>query len=365
MTDTTDALELTEAEAFMRSVLQRVATGPEYSKDLPQEEARRALALILDEEVDDVQAGIYMIALRMKRETLEENIGSLQALLDRTQRVTANVPEVIDIAEPYDGFLRNLLMGAFLPAVLAACGKPALCHGVSSVGPKFGATARQVLTACGMAPERPVATVAAQLEDPNCGWGYVDQSQFCPKLHALQTFRTRIVKRPVLTTVEVLLSPIRGQDATHFVTGYVHKPYPPVYAHLARATPFDSALLVRGVEGGVFPSLRQAGRAYGFHGSEPETLWEFHAQQLGYEHDCRAAPLPESDMEADAIAQAAADAGRAALDDQVGPARDSLLYAATLILAHLHRDRDLSKHFPTAQDAIASGRARTAFEAAL
>ena len=365
MTDAPAALELTDNEAFMRSVLQRVATGPEYSKNLPQDEARRALSLILDTDIDEVQAGIYLIALRMKRETLEENAGSLQALLERTRRVIAKVPEVIDIAEPYDGVMRNLSMAAFLPAVLAACGKPAVCHGVSSVGPKFGATPHQVLRACGVDPERTVAQVSAQLEDAECGWGYVDQSQFCPELHALQDFRTRIVKRPVLTTVEVLLSPIRGQKATHFVTGYVHKPYPPVYAHLARTTPFDSALLVRGVEGGVFPSLRQAGCAYGFHGSEPETLWEFHSKELGYAHDCRAAPLPESDMDAEAIAQATADIGRAALCDEPGPARDSLLYATSVILAHLHRDRELSRHFPTAQEAIRSGRARTAFEAAL
>ncbi|MDE0152842.1 MAG: anthranilate phosphoribosyltransferase, partial [Gammaproteobacteria bacterium] len=63
----------TEPQAFMRSVLQRIATGPEYSKDLPQEEARAALNLILNGQADPVQAGIFFIALRMKRETLEEN----------------------------------------------------------------------------------------------------------------------------------------------------------------------------------------------------------------------------------------------------------------------------------------------------
>jgi len=365
MTEAAATLELTESEAFMRDVLQRVATGPEYSKDLPQEEARRALNLILDDDVDPVQAGIYLIALRMKRETLEENTGSLQALQDHTIRTIAEVPQVIDIAEPYDGFLRNLSMGPFLPAVLAACGQPAICHGVESVGPKFGATAHQVLRACGADTQRGVTEVAAKLEDPECGWGYVDQAQFCPALHRLQSFRTRIVKRPVLTTVEVLLSPVRGRDSTHFVTGYVHKPYPPVYAHLARAAKFDSALLVRGVEGGVFPSLRQAGCAYGFHGTQEEQLWEFHPDQLGYAHDCRAAPLPDKDMNAEAIAEAAAQCGREALEDQASPARDSLLYAASMILAHLNRDTDLSRHFPVAQEAVTSGRARNCFEAGL
>jgi len=44
----------------------------------------------------------------------------------------------------------------------------------------------------------------------------------------------------------------------------VHKPYPRIYALLARHAGFDSALLVRGVEGGVVPSLRQTGVCFSY-----------------------------------------------------------------------------------------------------
>ncbi len=359
------AIAQTEPRAFMRSVLQRIATGPEYSKNLPQEEARAALNLILDGQADPVQAGIFFIALRMKRETLEENTGALQALRDHTESVVADVAQVVDVAEPYDGFVRGLPMGAFLPAVLSACGVPAVCHGAEAVGPKFGVTPRQALRACGVNVDRTTSEAAARVGDAECGWSYVDQSQFCPALHRLLEFRTRIVKRPVLTTVEVLLAPIRGREATHLVTGYVHKPYPPVYAHLARAAGFDSALIVRGVEGGIFPSLKQAGKAFGFHREEDETEWDFHADDLGFAHDSRAVPLPDSDMPVDQVAQAAAEAGRAALAGQAGPARDSLQYAAAMTLAHLDGNRDIRRHYPSAREAIDSGAARARFEAGL
>ena len=349
-------------EAFLRGVLARVATGPEYSKDLSRDEAREALGLILDDRADPVQAGIYLIALRMKRETLDENAGSLDALLERAEPATAETDAVVDIAEPYDGYARNLPVGAFLPAVLAACGRPAAVHGAAEVGPKFGLTAHRVLAACGAAVDRAPAEVAARVADPDCGWGYVDQARACPALHALRELRARIVKRPVLTTVEVLLGPVRGRRETHLVTGYVHKPYPPVYAHLARAAGFASALIVRGVEGGVFPSLRQPGRAWGQHGEEPETAWDFHPDALGYAHRTRGAPWPEEDG-ADPAA-AAAEAGVAALRDRApGPARDCLLYAASLVLAHLDRGRDLARHHPAAREAIDSGRAWACFEA--
>ena len=357
------AAEPTDPQAFMRGVLQRIATGPEYSKDLPQDETRAALELILSGQADPVQAGIFFIALRMKRETLEENTGALLALRAHTQHATAEVPAVVDVAEPCDGFVRGLPMGAFLPAVLSACGAPAVCHGTESVGPKFGVTPRQVLRACQMKVDRTPDEAAARVGEAECGWSYIDQSRFCPALHALGELRTRMVKRPVLTTVEVLLAPVRGREATHLVTGYVHKPYPPVYAHLARAGAFASALIVRGVEGGVFPSLKQAGKAFGFHGAAEETEWDFHANDLGLEHDSRAVPLPQEGLEKEPAAQAAAAAGCAALAGEAGAAKDSLQYAAAMILAHLDGSRDLAQHYPRACEAIDSGRARARFEA--
>ena len=75
-----------DANVAMRSYIQRVATGPEYSKDISFEEARDAMQHILDGTADPVQAGIFLIALRMKRETLDENGGSLQAIIDASAR---------------------------------------------------------------------------------------------------------------------------------------------------------------------------------------------------------------------------------------------------------------------------------------
>ena len=65
-----------------------------------------------------------------------------------------------------------------------------------------------------------------------------------------------MVKRSVITTTEVIPQAVRGRLKNHLMTGYVHKPYPPIYATLARHAGYDSALIVRGVEGGVGASLR-------------------------------------------------------------------------------------------------------------
>ena len=53
---------LTPAE-LMKSVLQRIATGPELSKNITREEAKAAMSAILNEEISDVRSAIFLIAL--------------------------------------------------------------------------------------------------------------------------------------------------------------------------------------------------------------------------------------------------------------------------------------------------------------
>jgi anthranilate phosphoribosyltransferase len=335
--------------ALMRSILKRIATGPELSKDISREEARAGMRLVLDGQVDPVQAGVFLIALRMKRETDDENRGMLDAIREATCSTVAPVDEVLDIGDPYDGYNRTLPAAPFLPAVLAACGVAAVSHGVERMGPKYGVTHRQVLRAAGLPVDLVPEQAAARLGDPGIGWAYVDQKAFCPKLYALTGLRTLIVKRPAITTAEVLAGPVRGRRKTHLVTGYVHKPYPRIYALLARHAGYDSALVVRGVEGGVIPSLSQTGKAFHYHDRAEESSTEFKPADLGIEQSVRAPRVPgasdedgsEVPADTDAVAKAAAQAGRAALEGRPGPTRDCLVYGAALCLWHVGRHGSL------------------------
>lgn len=366
-----------EAEAAMRSYLQRIATGPELSKDISREEARHGMELILEGRANPVQAGLFLIALRMKRESDDETRGMLEAIREVTVRVEAKIDHVVDLADPYDGYNRSLPASPFLPMVLAACGVPAFSHGVRSVGPKFGATHHQVLRAAGVDVDATPLEVAARLENPAIGWGYLDQSRFCPKLFALTELRRLMVKRPAITTTEVLAGAITGRKATHLVTGFVHKPYPRIYALLARHAGYDSALLVRGTEGGIIPSLRQSGKIWHYRELGEEQEVDFKPEALGIDQALRAVPLPEdlpgyrkktdgiaSRVDAEAIASEAARAGIAALEGNTGATFDSLVYGATLCLWHLKRHRSLAEAATAVREVLASGKALQHFNAA-
>ena len=366
------ARDASSCHMAMRSILQRIATGPEQSKDISQAEAHLGTRAILDGMVDPVQAGIFLIALRMKRETADETRGVLDAVREVTHGVTAEVDEVVDIADPYDGFNRTLPAAPFLPALLAECGLHVVTHGLDAVGPKYGVTHRHVLEAAGVPVDLAPAEAAARLADPALGWTYVDQAQFCPKLHDLVPLRSLIVKRQALTTVEVLAKPIAGRVKTHFVTGYTHPPYPPVYAMLARHVGFDTALIVRGTEGGVIPSLRQPGEYFYYQHRGEECAASLEPLALGIEQAVRAVPLPDDlptaarpgdeiaiTVDIQATAKAAAEAGLAALRGEQGPTYDSFVLGGALVLNHVGRHGSLREAADHLRRVLDSGRAAT------
>ncbi|MGB5604274.1 MAG: anthranilate phosphoribosyltransferase [Gammaproteobacteria bacterium] len=336
-----------DPKTIMRSIIQRIATGPDMSKDISQQEARAGMRAVLDNAVDPVQAAVFLIALRMKRETDQENLGILDAIRDISISVTAPVDEVLDLSDPYNGYNRSLPAAPFVPAVLAACGIHTVSHGVETMSPKFGITHRRVLRAAGAQVDLSVEQAAARLGDSAIGWSYVDQDAYCPQLHDLSTLRTSIIKRQAITTVEVLTGPIRGRKKTHFMSGYVHKPYTRVYTMLARHSGFDTALLVRGIEGGIIPSLRQKGKMVYYHDGGPEQEQEFDPAEIDIHQPVRATPLPDdlpprpggddvgADFDVDHAAQLAAEAGLEALAGKPGSTYDALVYSGAIVLWHL------------------------------
>ncbi len=361
----------------MDAYLQKIATGPEMSQDLSEAEARAAMALILEGRVHPVQTAVFLIALRMKRETDEENAGVLAAIRDAAATATAEVPDLVDLSEPYDGFLRHLPASPFLPAVLAACGAPAVCHGLERVGPKFGVTHRLVLQAADRPVDLTPQDAAARIADPAAGWAYVDQRYACAPLHALVDLRTLIVKRPCITTVEGLVGAVRAAGRTHLVRGYVHDGYKRIYQDLARRAGFASALVIRGIEGGVMPLLNKAVNACGYDSAGHPFEYPCEPAGAGIHSALRAAPLPEDaprvtvkagapdDFEARKadLARAAAEAGLRALDGEAGPTRDALILAGAVCLHHLGRAETLQQAADVVRLALDAGRALAHFQA--
>lgn len=358
----------------MRSYIQRVATGPELSKPLSREQTADAIEQILLGRIDPVRCAIFLIALRMKRETEDENLGALDALRKHLKQQAARAPDVLTLADPFNGYLRGLPATPFLPAVVAACGLPVCLHGMEFAGPKYGLTPHMVLAAAGKDIDRRVEQASAAIDDPGAGWTYIDQRHYHPGLHDLVSLRESMVKRCLISTLEVVLNPVPGAERSHLMTGFVHKAYPPVYADLAREAGFHSAAIVRGVEGGCIPSLSQLSRYFGFHGDDALSLYKLSPREIGIDQDERSVPLPP-DLEPimastgwqhtevlQPVAERTAELGLAALDNQPGPMRDSLIYAAAIALTHSGQAASLAEGADRAREVLQSGEARRRFD---
>ncbi len=342
----------------LAAAIKKVATGPHLSKDLSLEEANLAMSEILSGNADLVQAAIFFIALRMKTETNDENLGILQALQSSTTQGLANVDNLLVLSEPYNGYNRHCPVTAFLPAVLAASGLPAVSQGVKEMGPKFGVTHSQVLAEAGVNVDLSVADATKRINNPELGWAYIDQQHATPALYALEDLRTRMIKRPSLAALEKLVMPIKAVGRTHLQIGFVHKAYPNVLAWLAQQVGFHSALVIRGLEGGVLPTLREPANCFRAWEDSVETC-VMDPTEYGIDQTTRGV-LPE--LEQSVTAKHTVELGMRALSGKSGPAFDSLVYGAAMTLWHCGLQASPKQAAEHVRQMIQSGQAKAYFE---
>jgi anthranilate phosphoribosyltransferase len=341
--------------SVVAEAIKKVATGPHLSKDLSIDEAREAAIEILSGQADEVQAAIFFIALRMKTETNEENLGVLQALQQYTEQLDVNVDHLLNLSDPFNGYNRHCPVVAFLPAVLAACGLPTISQGVKEMGPKFGVTHSQVLAATGVNVDLSVADAAKRVEV--FGWAYIDQAQASPAVHGLESLRTRMIKRPCIATLEKMVLPLKARN-NHLHIGFVHKAYPAVLTWLAQQIGLNSAFVIRGIEGGVLPTLRETSNN---HIARPDLIetCELNPVDFGIQQDTRGV-LPQKYEHI--TAEETVELAMQALDGKQGPAFDSLVYGAAMALWQTGLVKDKLQAANHVRDIIQSGKAKACFE---
>ncbi len=348
----------------LSDAIRKVATGPHLTKDLSKQEAFDAMTEILSGQADEVQAAIFFISLRIKRETNDENLGILQAIQAQTQQETADVDQLLILSDPYNGYNRHCPISAFLPVVLAAAGLPTISQGVDEMGPKFGVTHSQVLTVAGVATDCSVEQAKCRLNNPELSWAYIDQAQASASLYALQELRTRMIKRPSLATLEKLVMPIKAKLKTHLQIGFVHKEYPPILAQLAQQAGFNSALIIRGIEGGILPTLRETSNCFTIQSEQSDVAQAYPLDpiEFGIEQTTRGV-LPKRSE--NVTAEETVDLGSKALAGQSGVAFDSLVLGGAMALYHCSLQASPQQAADYIRQVIKSGKANSYFKQGL
>jgi anthranilate phosphoribosyltransferase len=235
-------------EIRMKAYLQKIAAGPKLSKDLTEDEAEDALAMILDGKVSEVRMGVFLIAARMKVETVPENIGYWRALQKRMTIRKMALNNLLQIADPFDGFQRTPYFGFYVIPVIAELGLPTYGHSALPLPPKFGITFEDLLV------NHYQLTTSENGEQrikkiEKFKFGYLRTFDTLPALENLRSIRTEIVKRPMLATLEKILMPLQAKGHNFLATTYFHRGYEVSLTEIGKLSAFDRVIVGNGMEG--------------------------------------------------------------------------------------------------------------------
>ena len=149
-------------DAF-KPYLAKVATGARLSAD----EARAAFDDMLSGEVTPSQMGAFLMALRVRGETVEEITGAVTAM--RAKMLRVNAPEgAIDIVGTGGDGHGSYNVSTVSALIVAGCGVPVAKHGNRAASSRSGAS--DVLTALGVKIGISADAVAACVREAHVGF---------------------------------------------------------------------------------------------------------------------------------------------------------------------------------------------------
>ncbi|MBT9288304.1 anthranilate phosphoribosyltransferase [Prosthecodimorpha staleyi] len=135
----------------LKALIGKAATGATLSR----EEARTAFDVMMSGEATPAQIGGFLMALRVRGETVDEITGAVETMRDKMLRVAAPA-DAIDIVGTGGDGSGSYNVSTCSAFVAAACGVPVAKHGNRALSSKSGAA--DVLTALGVkidiGPER-------------------------------------------------------------------------------------------------------------------------------------------------------------------------------------------------------------------
>ncbi|MDB5651892.1 MAG: anthranilate phosphoribosyltransferase [Hyphomicrobiales bacterium] len=149
-------------DAF-KPLIGKVATG----SGLTRAEAELAFDNILSGEVTPAQMGAFLMALRVRGETVDEITGAVTAMRAKMTRVSAPA-DAIDIVGTGGDGAGTYNVSTLASLIVAACGVPVAKHGNRAASSKSGAS--DVLGALGVAIGLTPAAVEACIAETGIGF---------------------------------------------------------------------------------------------------------------------------------------------------------------------------------------------------
>jgi len=245
--------------------IREIGRGKEGARSLSEAQAHDLMSQVLDQRVSDLEVGAFVLAMRIKGESVDELTGFLRATTERCMPLEPLAPMVV--LPSYNGARKLPNLTALLALLLAQEGVNVLVHGPAQDPDRT--TTAEVFRHLGLACARDAA-------DAHNAWSrhepvFIGTDVWCPPLARLLDVRRVVGVRNSGHTVGKLLAP-DSRHATLRVMNHTHPEYAVLLAAFARATN-ASAVLLRGTEGEPVADPRRLPRLEAFvHGQARSDL---------------------------------------------------------------------------------------------
>lgn len=215
--------------------------GKKGSRSLTEEEAFDAMSMILQNKVEDVQLGAFLMLLRVKEESPEELSGFVKAV-----QAHINVPNSIKVDldwSSYAGKRRHLPWFIFSILLLNQAGYKIFIHGASGHTHNRLYT-EQVLKELGFDTATNWEEANNLIE--NTGFAYMALTHISPLLAELINLRHILGLRSPVHSLSRLINPL---NADVVLQGIFHPPYSGLHQEAGKLLNYKALAVIKG-EGG-------------------------------------------------------------------------------------------------------------------
>ncbi len=258
MTDYPALLLETPAEHPFAQFVRALGKGKRGARNLTREEAREAMGLLLDEQVEETQLGAFLMLLRHKEESAEELAGFTEALRARLKAPALNV----DIDWPsYAGKKRHLPWYLLAAKCLAGNGLRILMHGggAHTAGRLY---TEQLLGTVGIPLARGWDAVGEALDGH--GVAFAPLVDWAPQLQRMIDLRNTLGLRSPIHSLARILNPLGARCGLQSI---FHPGYQAVHRD-ASGLLGDHAIVIKGDGGEIEVNPDSPSHLYGTTGGQ-------------------------------------------------------------------------------------------------
>jgi anthranilate phosphoribosyltransferase len=329
--------------AGIKEFIAKVADGA----SLDEAEAEQAFDIIMSGDATPAQIGAFLMALRVRGETVDEITGAARIMRAKALHVSA--PEgAIDVVGTGGDGSGSLNISTAAALVVAGCGVPVAKHGNRALSSKCGAA--DVLAALGVNIDADMALIERAIREAKIGF------LMAPRHHGA----TRHVAGPRIElatrTVFNILGPLSNPAMVkRLLVGVFSGDWVVPMAEVLGKLGVEKAWVVHGSDGLDELTTTGPSQVAAVEGGKV-TTFEVSPEDAGLSR-AKSADLKGGNAEYNAAAM------RGMLAGEPGPFRDIAVYTAAAALIVAGKAKDLKQGAAIAAEAVDGGGARAALDA--